>query len=184
MKLFRGVNRAPTHHGSQDLCAKVFTRLDFCQIFRKHYKVRKLAGLQLALLPFHEFAVSRTAGVSANAVVQRNFLLWLPAALWSAGRKFTRDARIQPAERCDRLDIVIRSKRQTNAEFLHGSPRVRTFYALRPNSLLGPTHVRGLVRWLHRSDHLQTRETREIGRRYNLRVFDAVAPVTWAVCFG
>jgi hypothetical protein len=40
------------------------------------------------------------------------------------------------------------------------------------------------MRWLHGSDHLQTRESRKVGHRDHLSVFNTVAAVAWTIGFG
>ena len=90
-------------------------------------------------------------------------------------------ASVQTAKRADGLNRIVGAKRQANPVLQHGVPRVGTFDPLTADAVLGPAHVRGLVRRLHRSNHFEFREALEIHRRDHLRVLDAVAAVARAI---
>src|SRR5262252_5602857 len=109
--LMRRVDDSAADHGAQYFDARVLARFNFGQVIGQHDEVSEFSGLQFALLPFHEFAVSRSGRVCANAISERNLFLRFPAVFGPAVRQLARHARVESPERADRFDIVIRSKR-------------------------------------------------------------------------
>src|SRR6266567_7193761 len=84
----------------------------FGEIVRKDDEIGVLALFQFALLPFLELRVSRTRGIRADAIVERDFLLRLPAVFRAAIGAFAGNASVQPAEGTDGLHVIVRAKRQ------------------------------------------------------------------------
>jgi len=63
-------------------------------------------------------------------------------------------------------------------------PGISAHDALAPDAVLGPAHVRGLVRRLHGSNDVELRKAGKIHGRDDLCVLDAVAAVARAVGLG
>src|SRR5436190_12789976 len=178
------INGSATDHGAEHADFGVLRWRDFSQVVWENDEVGVFAHLQFALLPFLELRISGTRSVSPDAIFQRNFFLRLPAFPGPAFRTLARHTSIQAAKRADRLDVVVRPKGEADAILQHGVPRVRALDALTAHAILGPAHVRGLVRRLHRSNHFEFREALKVHWRNHLSVLDAVAAVAWPVSFG
>jgi len=178
------VDGAASDYGAQDLGCEVSRRRDFCQIIGQNYEIGELADSELALSSLFELGVGGTECVVADAFVERDFFLGLPAASGAAFRKFARDASVEAAERIDRLDGIVGAEGQTRTAFLQGIPGVSTFDAAGTNAGFGPAHVVGLMRGLHGSDDVELGEAREIFEGDDLGVLDAIAAIAGAVSFG
>ncbi|MEY3366550.1 MAG: hypothetical protein RIS71_1287, partial [Actinomycetota bacterium] len=75
------------------------------------------------------------------------------------------------------FDREIRAEREAHVRLQEPPPRVRTGKSLASEAGLGPRHVRGRVRRLHRGDDAQACELRDVFHRNDLRVLDAPAQV-------
>src|ERR1700687_385595 len=109
------VDSAAADHGAKDFGLQIVGWLDFGQVVRKNKEVGIFADFELALLPFLEFSVGRAGGVTANAILQRDFFLGLPAASGSAVGKLPRDASVEPAEGANDFNGIVRAEGQARA---------------------------------------------------------------------
>src|SRR6266480_7240413 len=178
------INRAAAGDGAENARFGELRGWHFGEIVRKDDEVGVLVLLQFTFLPFLELRVSRTRSVRANAILERDFLLRLPAVFRTALRAFARNAGVQAAKGADGLHVIVRSKRHRHTVLQHGGPGIGAQDALSPDAVVRPAHVRGLMRRLHGSNDVEFRKTDEIHGRDDLRVFDAVAAVARAVGFG
>src|SRR6266849_3323114 len=124
------VDGAAADYGAEDFGFHVLRRRNFCQVVRKDEEVGVFADFQFALLPFLKFCVGRAAGVSADAIFQGDFFLWLPATWWSPVGKPTRYASVESAEGADNLDGIIGAESETRAAFFERGPGVGALDAL------------------------------------------------------
>src|SRR5260370_32078881 len=143
------VNGAGADYGAENPRLGKLRGGDLGKVIRKDDEIGVLASLQLALLPFLELRVSRTGGVRADTILERDFFLRLPAVFRAAIGAFARDAGVQAAKRTDGLDVVIGAKRQARAAFQQGGPSISAQDALAADAILGRAHVGGLMRRLH-----------------------------------
>src|SRR5580704_1933799 len=95
------IDGAAAYYGAQDFRLDVLGRRDFRQVIREDDEVGVLACFQGAFLRFFELGVGRADGVGADAVVQGDFFLGLPAARGSTVGKFAGYAGVQAAHRID-----------------------------------------------------------------------------------
>src|SRR5229473_3495428 len=153
------VDGAAADYGAEDFDLHVVCRRDFGQVVGKNEEVGVFADFQLALLPFLEFGVGGAGGVGANAILQRDFFLRLPAAGGSASGKLARRGGLARDASVSALDAF-----GTDAGFR-------------------PAHVVGLVRRLHGGDDFELGKALEIVGGDDLGVLDAVAAVTRAIGF-
>ena len=84
---------------------------------------------QRAFFSFFELGVGGAGGVGADAIVERDFFLRLPAAGGAAVGEFAGDAGVEAAHRVDRFDVVVGAEREMNFIFQHGVPGVGAFDA-------------------------------------------------------
>src|SRR6266436_3493047 len=178
------VDGAAACYCAQDFGFDVGGRRDFGQVVGENDEVGVFAGFQLTLLPFLEFGVGRTAGVGADAILERNFFLRLPAGGGRAVGKLARDAGVESAERADDFDGIIGAEGQARAAFFQRGPGVGALDAVGADARLSPTHVGGLVRGLHGSDDVELGETRKIVGGDDLGVLDTVAAIALAISLG
>ena len=112
-----GVDDAAAHDGLENGdFGELFWR-DFGEVVGKNDEIGVLAGFEFALLPFLELGVSGAGGVGADAVVEGDFLLALPAAGRTAFGKFTGDTSIEAAHRGDGFDWIVGAESQASAAF-------------------------------------------------------------------
>src|SRR6266702_929294 len=178
------IDTAPAGDGAEDARFGVLRGGNLGEIVRKDDEIRVLAGFQLAFLSILERRVGGTGGVSADAILEQNFLLRLPTVSRTAIRAFARDAGVQPAKRTDGLDGIIRAEGEPDAIFLHGGPGVGADVPLAADAVVGRAHVGGVMPRLHGGNDAALRKTGEIHGRDDLCVLDAVAAVARAVGFG
>src|SRR6266852_653301 len=183
------VDGAAADYGAEDFGLYVIGWRDFGQVVGKNEEVGVFADFQLALLPFLEFGVGGAGGVGANAILQRDFFLRLPAAGGSASGKLARrgglarDASVESAEGADDFDGIIGAEGEARAAFFQRGPGVSALDALGTDAGFGPAHVVGLVRRLHRGDDFELGEALEIVGGDDLGMLDAVAAVARAIGF-
>src|ERR1700732_3921648 len=96
----------------------------------------------------------------------------MPAWTGFALRAFARDGRIKLYHRFPALDRRIRSTRNNAARLQERLPRVSTDKSLHSQTRRREKQIADCVRWLHRWNHAELRESRQIGRIDNLCVFD------------
>src|SRR6266704_1685126 len=84
------IDTAPAGDGAEDARFGVLRGGNLGEIVRKDDEIRVLAGFQLAFLSILELRVGGTGGVSADAILERNFLLRLPTVSRTAIRAFAR----------------------------------------------------------------------------------------------
>src|SRR5260370_1731449 len=113
----------------------------------------------------------------ADAIRERDFRVRLPPVSRAAIRGFAGNGGVQAAKRADWLDIIVRAKRQRHAVFQHGGPGVSADDALSPDAVLGPAHVRGLMRGLHGSNDVELRKAGQIYGGADLCALDAAPPL-------
>src|SRR5260370_3627460 len=180
------VDGAAAYYGAEDLGLHVIGGRDFCQVVRKDDEVGVLAGLQLALLPFLELGIGRAAGVGADAILERDFFLRLPAAGGCAVRKLARYAGLKAAERADLFDGIIGAEGETRTAFFQSGPGVSALDALGTAAGFCPAPVGGLMRMLHGRDDFELGQARHVVRGNDLGVLDAVAAIARAIglCYG
>src|SRR6202042_1943772 len=123
-------------------------------------------------------------GVGANAFIERDFFLRLPAGGGAAIGEFASDAGVEAAHRIDGLDVVVGAEGEVNFIFQHRVPGVGALDALGADARFGPAHVGGLMRRLHGGDDVERSETGKICGGDDLRVLDAVAPIAGTVGLG
>src|SRR5216683_5406314 len=184
------VDGAAADYGAEDFGFYVVGWRDFGQVVGKNEEVGVFADFQLALLPFLEFAVGGAGRVGANAVLQRDFFLRLPAAGGSTSGKLARrgglarDASVESAEGADDFDGIIGAEGETRAAFFQRGPGVSALDAFGTDAGFRPAHVVGLVRRLHGGDDFELGKALEIVGGDDLGVLDAVAAVARAIGFG
>ena len=172
-----------------DYCAEdsgfcVFGGRDFCDVGAKNDEVGILTVDERAFSSLFELGVGGAGGVGANAFIERDFFLRLPAGGGAAIGEFASDAGVEAAHRIDGLDVVVGAEGEVNFIFQHRVPGVGALDALGADARFGPAHVGGLMRRLHGSDDVESGETREVGGRDDLRVLDAITTIARAVGFG
>src|SRR3984957_17024546 len=118
------IDNAAAYYGAQDFRLDVLGRRDFRQVIREDDEVGVLACFQGAFLRFFELGVGRADGVGADAVVQGDFLLGLPAAGGAAFGELAGDAGVEAAHGVDGLDVVVGAEGQVDSVFEHGGPGV------------------------------------------------------------
>ena len=129
----------------------------------------------LSLVTLLERCVCALRRVVAYGVLNRDALFGPPAADGQAVRALARDRRVETEVRVDRLDRPVRAEGDVYAVRHHRVPTVRAHHSVLAQTRLGPALVRDCVRRLHRGDDSEVSEAREVRRRDNLRVLDAVA---------
>src|SRR6266849_2096428 len=183
------VDGAAADYGAEDFGFYVVGWRDFGQVVGKNEEVGVFADFQLALLPFLEFGVGGAGGVGANAILQRDFFLLLPAAGGSAIGKLARrgglarDASVESAEGADDFDGIIGAESEARAVFFQRGPGISALNAFGTDAGFGPAHVGGLMRRLHGGDDFELGKALEIVGGADLGVLDAVAAVTRAIGF-
>src|SRR5216683_2060933 len=183
------VDGAAADYGAEDFGLHVIGGRDFGQVVGKNEEVGVFADFQFALLPFLEFGVGGAGGVGANAILQRDFFLRLPAAGGSASGKLARrgglarDASVESAEGADDFDGIIGAEGETRSAFFQRGPGISALDAFGTDAGFRPAHVVGLVRRLHGGDDFELGKALEIFWGDDLRVLDAVAAVALAIGF-
>src|SRR5580698_4241138 len=150
-----------------DYCAEdsgfcVFGGRDFGEVGAQNDEVGVLTVDERAFSSLFKLSVGGAGGVGADAFIERDFFLRLPAARGAAVGKLARDASVKAAHRVDRLDVVIRAEREMNFIFQHRVPGVGAFDALGTDTRFGPANVGGLMRRLHGCDDVEGSETWEV----------------------
>src|SRR5229473_2658194 len=162
------VDGAAADYGAEDFGLYVIGWRDFGQVVGKNEEVGVFADFQLALLPFLEFGVGGAGGVGANAILQRDFFLRLPAAGGSASGKLARrgglarDASVESAEGADDFDGIIGAEGETRAAFFQRGPGISALNAFGTDAGFRPAHVVGLVRRLHGGDDFELGKARGV----------------------
>ena len=106
-------------------------------------------------------------GERAQRLVEREPLIERPAGALDGGAKAGDDARL--------LDGEVAAEGEARAGVEHAAPGVGARDALGADARLGPRHVAGGVRRLHRGDDAELGEARDVVERDHLRVLDAEA---------
>src|SRR5580704_15365929 len=140
------VDGAAADDGTEDFGFCVFAGWNFCEVGAEDDEVGVLPVDERPFFSVFKLSVSRADGVGADAFVERDFFLRLPAACGTAVGELARDARVEAAHRADWLDIVIGAECEMDFVFQHGVPGVGAFDAFRTDARFGPAHVGGLMR--------------------------------------
>ncbi len=140
---------------------------------REHAEVGQLAGLDAAALLLLERRVSRVPGQDRERLFARQALVEAPVGARKALERAARDGRVELDARVARFDRRIRAARDHRARIEELPPGVGAADARGPQPCRREQHVADRVRGLHRGDHAELREARDVGVRDDLRMFDA-----------
>src|SRR5215475_15329461 len=136
-----------------------------------------------------ETGVGRTPGVGLDCFFDRQTFGGEPSFGRGAPHGLSRDRRVEPVDRTDRVDRGRRAgpvcaEAQSRALRLNGFERVCALAALVADALLHPAHVVAQVEGLNFGDHPQALQAVEVALREDLRVNQSHAAVARTVGFG
>ncbi len=149
----------------------------FHPVRRVHAEVRELAGLDRAALVLLERGVGAARRQDRERFLAREALVEPPVRSREALERPARDRGIELDARVAGLDRRVRAARDPSARGQDLAPGVGAADALRPETRRREQHVADRVRGLHRRDHAELREARDVGVREDLCMLDAEARV-------